>query len=107
MMLPSVMRPVLERRAMREASSSVFRRKRSRNDIASLWLQGPGRNRATYATFRDVRPAHEHSVAGDPVVVCAQDLVFTRHSYFVLRECQSCRRCVVGCERSIANGDAA
>src|ERR1041385_1906691 len=75
MIFPSTMRPVFERRAIREASSSVRLRNRSRNDIESLWLQG-SRDKASDTAIRDFRLLHDHAVANDPVVFSAGDLVF-------------------------------
>src|SRR5689334_25162072 len=77
MIFPSTMRPVFERRAIREASSSVRLRNRSRNDIESLWLQG-SRDKASDTAIRDFRLLHDHAVTDDPVIFIAGDLIFAR-----------------------------
>src|SRR6185436_19169638 len=95
MIFPSTMRPVFERRAIREASSSVRLRKRSRNDIESLWLQDSGRHRASHAAFRDFGKLHDHAVTDDAVVVSSDDLVFTGHTQHVVCERETAGRYVV------------
>src|SRR5829696_7913384 len=81
---PSAIRPVFERRAIREASSSVFLRKRSRNDIASLWLQGSCRHGAPDTAFRSLGKFHDDAVAANPVVVGTRDFVFTGKAHYVI-----------------------
>ena len=107
MIFPSAMRPVLERRAIREASSSVFLRKRSRNDIEVAMVAGLLRKLngqlPPWATFDNF---HDHAVAADPVVFSSEDLVFARKVQHVGGKRQTTGRCVVssGRERGFANG---
>src|SRR6476661_3854684 len=83
---PSAMRPVLDRRAMREASSSCFLRKRSRNDIQSLGVKNSCRNALANTTLGDIGQFHNHAIPTHPVVIVPQNLVFTRKSKVVIRE---------------------
>src|SRR5215470_14347247 len=84
MISPSTMRPVLDRRETREASSSCFLRKRSRNDIQSLGVQNAGRNTSTHTAFGNVSTLHNHAITTNPVVISPKDLVFAWKSQVVI-----------------------
>src|SRR6476661_11098142 len=94
---PSAMRPVLDRRAMREASSSCFLRKRSKNDIQSLGFKNSCRNALTNTALGDISQFHDHAIATNPVVIISQDLVFTCEPQFVVSEGETAWRRVVRC----------
>src|SRR5215813_4975000 len=101
--VPSIMRPVLDRRATRPASSSFVLRKRSRNDMRRLRFYGYD-SRVASAAF-DFRNARKDSVASNPVVIVAEDLVVARQAKLVVGKRQSAGCCVIcrGVQRNFAN----
>src|SRR6185369_1433392 len=90
MIFPSTMRPVFERRAIREASSSVRLRKRSRNDMESLWSQD-SRDRTSDAAIGALGLLHDHSVLDGPIVFSSVELVLARKYERVVCVCQTAR----------------
>src|SRR5678815_3651747 len=99
MILPSTMRPVFERRAIREASSSVRLRKRSRNDIESLWLRNSCGDQTSDTAIGDLGLLHDHSVLDDPIVFGSVELVLARKYERVVCERQTARGCIVNVRR--------
>src|SRR4029078_12028407 len=95
MIFPSTMRPVFERRAIREASSSVRLRKRSRNDMQSLLLRDSSGDRTSDTAIGDLGLLHDHSVLDDPVVFSSVELVLARKYERVVCERPTARRSIV------------
>src|SRR6476660_7451612 len=87
---PSAMRPVLDRRAIREASSSCFLRKRSRNDIQSLGVKNSCRNALANAALGNISQFHDHAITTNQVVVISQNLILARKSLVVIVKGQAC-----------------
>src|SRR4029079_17740632 len=95
MIFPSTMRPVFERRAIREASSSVRLRKRSRNDMEPLWLRDSCGDRTSNTAIGDLGLLDAHSVLNDQVVSSPVELVLARKYERVVCERQTARRSIV------------
>src|SRR6185369_7402782 len=95
MIFPSTMRPVFERRAIREASSSVRLRKRSRIDMQSLWVRDSFGDRTSDTAIGDLGLLHDHSVLDNPVVFSSVELVLARKYERVVCVCQTARRKIV------------
>src|ERR1043166_4050814 len=98
MIRPSAMRPVLDRRAMREASSSCFLRKRSRNDIQSLGVKNSSRHASADTALGNVSHFHDHAITTNPVIIISQNLVLARKSQVVIVKGQAAWWRIVGCK---------
>src|SRR5436190_17185577 len=99
MILPSAIRPVLDRRAIREASSSFFLRKRSRNDIpspgANLGVKNSCGNATSDSAFCDILESRDDAFVSYPVVLSAKDLIFARQSQLERRKSQTLRCSII------------